>query len=134
MRKNKPIIIDGVDVNECPCFSNWHTIITGDGIVYKEVENSCTPKQKPCKDIKDCCFKKLTKQLTRKTDVCERLDYKIGLLERNIDNLKAEKQQAEQKLERIRDLIGSNNVYLEDDCGINNITGKLLQIIDEVEQ
>ena len=39
-----------------------------------------------------------------------------------------------QKLERITDLIGSNNVYLEDDCGINNITGKLLQIINEVEQ
>lgn len=39
-----------------------------------------------------------------------------------------------QKLERIKDLIGSNNVYLEDDCGINNITRKLLQITDEVEQ
>lgn len=39
-----------------------------------------------------------------------------------------------QKLERIKNLIGSNNVYLEDDCGINNITVKLLQIIDEVEQ
>ena len=118
-------MIDGIDVKECTCFSNWHTIMTGAGIVYKEIENCCTPKQKPCKDIKNCCFKKLAKQLTRKTQECE---------------------QAERKLERIREVLTNiteaglceakecgcddNKECLE--CTLNEIKD-VIQIIDEVE-
>lgn len=80
MTENKPMMIDGIDVKECTCFSNWHTIMTGTGIVYKEIENCCTPQQKPCKDVKNCCFKKLAKQFILKTQECEELKKKINYI------------------------------------------------------
>lgn len=66
------IMIDGVDVLECPSFSNWHVIMTGSGIVVKEIENCCTPRQKSCKEI-NCIFKKQYKQLARKTEEYDKL-------------------------------------------------------------
>lgn len=69
-------MIDGVDILQCPCFSNWHVVMTYSGIVVKEVENCCIPRQKSCKEI-NCVFKKQYKQLKRKTKECEKLKAKI---------------------------------------------------------
>ena len=99
---DKQIIIDGVDVSGCVCFSNWHVVMTGQGLVINEIENACTTKQKPCTDIKDCIFKKLTKQLQAKEQECERLKNERTIdLVNQLDQLKAENEVLQKDLATI---------------------------------
>lgn len=69
---DKEIIIDGVDVAECVCYATSQAVATLSGVIVKDIDNACTPRQRPCAEIKNCMFKKLSKQLARKTEECEK--------------------------------------------------------------
>lgn len=126
MLENKPIIIDEVDVSKCQEVANYENVL----IV-------CHVTGKKCELNNNCLFK----QLTRKTQECEELKSVLDswmskceretrikeLYQDGLDQLKAAKEQAEQKLEKIREYC---NKYPQNSIGFKK---NILQIIDEVE-
>lgn len=66
-------IIDGVDVAKCVCFADVHVVMTAAGVVVKEIDKACVPRQKKCSDLKKCLFKSQYKQLKRLKQENERL-------------------------------------------------------------
>lgn len=82
----------------------------------------------------------LKEQLTRKTQECEIKTLEIEGIKKQIDQLKASKEQAEQKLEKIRqfcakakDVENINDMYTAKLSGLYLKSRQILQIIDEVE-
>lgn len=59
------IIIDGVNVAGCVCYATSQGVATASGVIIKDIDNACIPKQRSCTEIKDCMFKKQYKQLQR---------------------------------------------------------------------
>lgn len=132
---NKPII-DGVDVSECEYSSQIDLDVN---IIC--ISNFPSKKSGYCKDNTNCLYK----QLARKTQECEQKDKDIKYLIKCLDNsfktqqdselywekerkkLKTEKQQAEQKLEKIREYC---NKYPQNSIGFKK---NILQILDGVE-
>ena len=100
MTEYKPIYVDEVDVSKC-CYFN------GTDKNYCE-ECSSEFGCAICNDRPNCYFK----QLTRKVQEC--------------GELKVEKQQAEQKLKRIRAKV---QAYIDDEADLT--PEQVLQIIDE---
>lgn len=100
---NKQIIVDGVDVSGCKHFKIGTCLAD---YLLTDMDFS----EAKCELCKDCYFK----QLTRKTQECEELRIKNNILKehnryykneskrykKEIGGLKAEKEQAEQKLKR----------------------------------
>lgn len=165
MTKSKPIIIDGVNVSGCKLYRDEISFVGGEIYTdvcsiwiwqrdYSGLEPSCVMKCH-CKDNKDCYFK----QLARKTQECEELKREIAFgnngtladeirsevfkeLNNENDQLKAENEQAKQKLKKIREVAKqmNNECFYNDfdckDCDMKNgctyfNKGKILQIIDE---
>ena len=88
----KEIIIDGCNVAECECFAHHQAIVSQDGkTILKDTENACCPKQRPCIDIKNCCFKKQAKQLQRAKAEIKDLEDLAKTKEKTIRELQAEK-------------------------------------------
>lgn len=161
MTQNKPIIIDGINVDECECSSQIDLDVN---IIC--TSNFSSKKSGYCKDNPNCLFK----QLKSKEQECEEKDKGIKFLlekldlsnnriqdceihwekerkklKQQLDQLKTSKEQAEQKLEEIRQICscskGQMNCELCPMCGeceefcVNdeNLQNIILQIIDEVE-
>lgn len=150
MTKNKPIIVYGIDVSEC--------------LLFDKRKGICFKNKKSCSAICSYATYKLREQLYYKTQECEQKDKDIKYLIKCLDNsfktqqdselywerekkkLKTANKQAEQKLERIRELLTNiteaglceakecgcddNKECLE--CTLNEIKD-VLQIIDEVQ-
>lgn len=124
---DKQIMIDGVDVSGCVCFATAQAIATNTGLIIKDIDNACTPKQQPCQDIKNCMFKKLTKQLKDAEKTVEECHKYQAKLEDEIERLEEEnklfrqahktEQDRRRNLERVLDEIKEiaekyNNTHL----------------------
>lgn len=145
MTENKPIIIDGVDVSVCEFYCDKYCSLSNDRneqLLFEEV----------CSEYSDCLFK----QLARKTQECEELkkqliqkdevntffntpidgwdNYPCKICEskQNYDQLKAIKEQAEQKLQKIREFATALCYTVMSD-GVVTPQKDILQIIDEVK-
>lgn len=108
MAENKPIIIDGVDVSWCIFYqANFEEDFD------VKIKHFCSNWHNSCESVNNsnCYFK----QLARKTQECEELKDKIKFMEgyiKTVENARDElerenkfsKEQAEQKLEQIRDI------------------------------
>ena len=150
MPENKPIMIDGVDVSGCIFYqanfeedfdvkikhfcSNWHNScesINNSSCYYKQL----THKTQECEELKGRLKyireenKYLKESATDKQIDFVALNNHIKALEFQLNQLKATKEQAEQKFERIRQVL-KNGVKIHDDIIVNK---QILQIIDEVE-
>ena len=149
MPENKSIMIDGVDVSGCIFYkanfeedfdvkikhfcSNWHNScesINNSSCYYKQL----THKTQECEELKGRLKyireenKYLKESATDKQIDFVALNNHIKALEFQLNQLKASKEQAEQKLERIRQVL-KNGVKIHDDIIVNK---SILQIIDEV--
>lgn len=146
---DKQIIIDGVDISKCKhydeIFNYCDQSYLGEGGLLKNTKN---PKR--CECSPNCYFK----QLARKTQECEEFKYKIKYMEEYIKTVenardeferenkfsKEEREQAEQKLERIKDIASKvllNTHNLEQFKDADALFGSLLEIykiIDEMEE
>lgn len=111
---NKSVIIDEIDVSGCSCHYNGWSQLYRDNrdMCDKGYDLECKPKENGCYHYTKC----LEEQLTRKTQECEELKDKIKFMEEYIktvenarDELEREnkfsKEQAEQKLERITNIL-----------------------------
>lgn len=78
MTENKPIMIDGVDITNC--------IHRGTNKLCGDIDPYCRCYTGSCKDITNCYFK----QLTRKTQECEKKSWEIGNLGYKIKNQRKE--------------------------------------------
>lgn len=138
MTENKPIIIDGVDVSWCIFYqANFE-----EGFDVK-IKHFCSNWHNSCESVNNsnCYFK----QLARKTQECEELKDKIKFMEgyiKTVENARDElerenkfsKEQAEQKLEKIKYYVYSNTDFDKDDSIQSKTAGyDILQIINEVE-
>ena len=158
-------MIDGVDVSTCSERGETINGITCGNGERIRLANEIITKHKLCKDSPNCAYK----QLAHKTQECEelkgRLKYireenkylkesatdeqidfvalnnNIKALEFQLDQLKASKEQAEQKLEKVRRVcaetkdVGENikDMYTAKLSGLYLKSRQILQIIDEVE-
>ena len=156
MTENKPIMID-LACNICPdkkrCDEQRKrkdNIINSilDDIKDTAIAYNCNLKDKieilkQNLPIITRCDIVLEKQLARKTQECENWKETARQYAKNeeyyrnqVDKLKAEKQQAEQKLKRIRDIASKSyftKLELKDCIECDASLAKILQIIDEVE-
>ena len=148
MAKNKPIMIDGVDVSECIFYqANFEEDFD------VKIKHFCSNWHNSCVSINNsnCYFK----QLTHKTQECEELkedierwksnfNGKVSAIEellQQLDQLKSANEQAEQKIEKIRQVcantkdVGENikDIYTAKLSGLYLKSRQILQIIDEVE-
>lgn len=126
MTENKPIMIDGVDVNRCKLYRDEISFVGGEIYTdvcsiwiwqrdYSGLEPSCVMKCH-CKDNPNCLFK----QLARKTQECEELK-KANI---HIDNNRMVKSN---KLKKIEEYCREQNLKAD------YTACEILQIIDEVE-
>lgn len=133
---DKQIIIDGIDVSGCVCFAHYHTVANDAGMILFEIENSCTPKQKPCEDIKSCIFKKLTKQLKRKEKECAELEQQYKDLQEDLLNCTACRTTA--TLKKQLDQLKAENEILKEKLVISfksdKKTLKIIKALDEIEK
>lgn len=109
MTENKPIIIDGVDVNRCKHFKNRTCIAD---YLLTDMDFS----EAKCKLCKDCYFK----QLARKTRECEQAEQKLEKV-----------RQVCAKAKNVGENI--NDMYTAKLSGLYLKSRQILQIIDEVE-
>lgn len=155
MTENKPTMIDGVDVSECIFYqANFEEDFD------VKINHFCSNWHNSCESVNNnnCYFK----QLARKTQECEELkniineaknsglDFKSFLLseaiqkeyEEQMDKLKADKEQAEQKLEKIHKLLTTCKKNFDAPCALceyskqcekEDTDTQILKIIDEVE-
>ena len=122
---DKPIIIDGVQVQDC-CYFDYEN----DGY-----EDSCYIHQNEC-SAQNCYFK----QLKRKEQECEELDEELNDLTRDIktrlkvekiklDQLKAENEKLEQTLAEIKEICNEYQKEYILNIGVEILSNKILQII-----
>ena len=122
--ENKPIMIDGVDVSSCDFLAKEDDYCSYSG-EYRAYKGECgCSDEEMCKDHPNCFYKKTLKQLTRKTQECEKKSWEIGNLGYKIKNqrkeinerlkqLKAKEQECEE-LEKKLNYIRDENIHLKE--------------------
>ena len=126
---DKQIIIDNVDVSECPAMDTYNIF----GI---EDKPCCYKFHEYCSAIPNCYYK----QLKRKEQECEGLEEELNDLTRDIkthlkvekiklDQLKAENEKLEQTLAEIKEICNEYQKEYILNIGVEILTNKILQII-----
>lgn len=136
----KPIMVNGVDVSECDFLAKEddYCSYTGEYRAHKG-ECGCSDGEM-CKDYPNCFYKKVLKQLVRKTRECEELKEKVKELrqgwincdeERNLQEANSEFRQRvinryNQTLAEIKEIVKNmnNECFYDDfdckDCDMKN--------------
>lgn len=99
------IIIDGVDVSGCDFLAkeDVYSSYSGEYQAYKG-ECGCSENEM-CKDHKNCGYKKLAKQLFRKTEECEKLKKDLDTANINYANEMDYQKMYKQTLKEIKEYI-----------------------------
>lgn len=129
---SEPIIIDGVDVSGCVCFAHHHAVCTSYGEVIKDITNSCTTKQKPCGEIRNCLFKKQHKQLQRLEAENKEIKAKLSTAETAYTLCLANKENRHKR--EIAELENQTEKLKKQNEALHNHISDLLQQLNDMKE